>query len=125
MSHTAFHKLEDDLRSRDTEEQKRNRIRDAEAEAGLDPRGMNDPYAPYSIPGLESPYEGGYNDPFGQSSQQLPLVANASPFQRADAYDEYDERKSLRSDFAAFIDVFKRFFFTISSAACRYINDEI
>ena len=39
--------MEDELRSRDTEEQKRNRIRDAEAEAGLDPRGLSDPYAPY------------------------------------------------------------------------------
>ncbi|KAI0089472.1 glycosyltransferase family 2 protein [Irpex rosettiformis] len=96
LSHAAFHRLEDDLRSRDTEELKRNRVRDAEAEAGLDPRGLND-YAPYATPETEGPYEGGYNDPFGQSNQQLPLVANASPFQR-DAYDEYDEHKSLHSE---------------------------
>lgn len=102
LSQAAFHRLEDDLRSQDTEEMKRNRMRDAEAEAGLDPRGLNDPYAPYQTPGAEAPYEGGgggYNDPFGQSSQVLPLVSNAAaPFQRADMYEEYDERKSLRSD---------------------------
>ncbi|KAI0791459.1 glycosyltransferase family 2 protein [Irpex lacteus] len=92
LSHAAFHRLEDDLRSRDTEELKRNRMRDAEAEAGLDPRGLND-YAPYSTPDAEGPYEGGYNDPFGQSNQALPLVAHASPFN-----DEYDEAKSLRSE---------------------------
>ncbi|TFK52854.1 glycosyltransferase family 2 protein [Heliocybe sulcata] len=100
LSQPAFHKLEDFLRSKDVDEQKRNRLRDAEAEAGLTTGG--DPYAPYSTPGMHdnSPYDGGYNDPFGQSSnQQLPLVANASPFQRADIYDdEYDEHKSLRSE---------------------------
>ncbi|KAL4248592.1 TRAFAC class myosin-kinesin ATPase superfamily protein [Abortiporus biennis] len=98
LSHTAFHKLEDDLRSRDTDEQKRNRIRDAEAEAGLDPRGLSDPYAPYQTG--ESPYEsgGGYNDPFGQSNQQLPLVANASPFTRNDGFDDYHEDKSYADE---------------------------
>nr|AZQ26801.1 putative chitin synthase 4 [Ganoderma lucidum]QDK64613.1 chitin synthase [Ganoderma lucidum] len=98
LSQAAFHRLEDDLRSKDTEEQKRNRIRDAEAEAGLDPRGLSDPYAPYQVPGAESPYQADFADPFNQSSQALPLVANASPFQRADMYDDYDERKSFRSD---------------------------
>lgn len=98
LSQAAFHSFEDDLRSKDTEELKRNRLRDAEAEAGLDPRGLGDPYAPYQVPGGEGPYEGGYNDPFGQSSQALPLVSNASPFQRADIYDDFDEQKSLRSD---------------------------
>ena len=68
-------------------------MRDAEAEAGLGPRSHGDPYAPYQSPDGESPYDGGYNDPFGQSNQQLPLVQNAQPM-----YDEYDERKSLRSD---------------------------
>lgn len=86
--------MEDDLRAKDTEEQKRNRIREAEAEAGLDPRNLNDPYAPYATPGQESPYDGGYNDPFGQSNQALPLVAHASPFHNED----YDDTKSLRSD---------------------------
>ncbi len=89
------------MRSKDTEEQKRNRIRDAEAEAGLDPRGTGDPYAPYQVPG--SPYEGGggsggYGDPFGQSNQALPLVSNASPFQRADMYEDYDKPKSFRDE---------------------------
>lgn len=68
-------------------------MRDAEAEAGLGPHSIGDPYAPYQSPDTESPYGGGYNDPFGQSNQQLPLVQNAQPM-----YDEYDERKSLRSD---------------------------
>ncbi|PCH37422.1 glycosyltransferase family 2 protein [Wolfiporia cocos MD-104 SS10] len=96
LSQAAFHAFEDDLRSKDTDEQKRNRLRDAEAEAGIDARDLGDPYAPYETPGAES-HDGGYNDPFGQSSQALPLVSNASPFNRGD-YDEFDERKSLHSD---------------------------
>lgn len=100
LSQKAFHLFEDQLRSRDVEEQKRNRIRDAEAEAGLDPRGIADPYAPYRSPGEEiEPNWGGYSDNMNGSSQALPLVANASPFQRADLYDDdYDENKSLRSE---------------------------
>ncbi|RPD61627.1 glycosyltransferase family 2 protein [Lentinus tigrinus ALCF2SS1-7] len=98
LSQAAFHRLEDDLRSKDTEEQKRNRLRDAEAEAGLDPRNLNDPYAPYQVPGTESPYQAEFADPFNTSNQALPLVQHASPFQRADMYDDYDERKSFRSD---------------------------
>ncbi|TFK32154.1 glycosyltransferase family 2 protein [Crucibulum laeve] len=102
LSQIAFHKFEDQLRSRDVEEQKRNRMRDAEAEAGLDPRGVADPYAPYRSPGDEgelSPWAGGYTDAYAGSSQALPLVSNASPFQRADMYeDDYEESKSLRSE---------------------------
>lgn len=96
--------FEDHLRSRDVEEQKRNRIRDAEAEAGLDPRGLSDPYAPYRSPGEEAdPGWGAYSDNVHGSSQALPLVANASPFQRAGLYndDDYEggagEDKSLRN----------------------------
>ncbi|KXN87631.1 Chitin synthase 8 [Leucoagaricus sp. SymC.cos] len=102
LSQKAFHLFEDQLRSRDVEEQKRNKIRDAEAEAGLDPRGMADPYAPYRSPGEEiDPGWGGYSDNLNGSTQALPLVANASPFQRADLYNDegdYDENKSLRSE---------------------------
>ncbi|KAH9911828.1 glycosyltransferase family 2 protein [Epithele typhae] len=99
LSQAAFRRLEDDLRSKDSEEMKRNRMRDAEAEAGLDARNLGDPYAPYQVPGAESPYHNEFADPFNNnSSQQLPLVANASPFQRADMYEDYDERKSLRSE---------------------------
>ncbi|KAF5373421.1 hypothetical protein D9615_009450 [Tricholomella constricta] len=104
LSHLAFHTLEDQLRSRDVEEQKRNRMRDAEAEAGLNPRGIADPYAPYLTPGLDagelSPTPWAYGEPDNSSNQALPLVANASPFQRADMYDndDYDESKSLRSE---------------------------
>lgn len=98
LTHTAFHKLEDHLRANDVEEMKRNRMRDAEAEAGLDPRGTADPYAPYSAPGSERP-SSPYADAFNQSSQALPLVSNASPFTRAGMYnEEYDDRKSLRSE---------------------------
>ncbi|KAH8112775.1 glycosyltransferase family 2 protein [Phellopilus nigrolimitatus] len=102
LSQRAFHMLEDRLRVEDVEEQKRNRLRDAEVEAGLDMRG-NDPFGPYSsYHGHEdrsgSPTMGAFNDPFGQSNQQLPLVANASPFMRADMYNDYDERGSVRSD---------------------------
>jgi chitin synthase len=103
LSQKAFHKLEDYLRSTDSEEQKRNRMRDAEAEAGLDGRAGSDMFAPYPSPGVQdsnpaSPNLGAYADPFGQSSQQLPLVANASPFTRGGMYDDYDEGKSFRSD---------------------------
>ena len=102
MSHVAFHHLEDSLRSQDTEEVKRNRMREAEIEGGLDVRAQGDPYAPYR--GLENeqepqtPYLDGRGENFNGSSQALPLVANASPFQRADMYNDYDERQSLRSD---------------------------
>ncbi|KAI0315785.1 glycosyltransferase family 2 protein [Amylostereum chailletii] len=104
LSQVAFHKLEDYLRAKDTDELKRHRMRDAEVEAGLDPRGMADPYAPYRSPETEGdafsdPYPTGYNnEQFNQSSQAIPLVANASPFQRADMYGDYDDRQSLRSD---------------------------
>lgn len=75
-------------------------MRDAEATAGLDPRQMNDPYAPYPSPGAQqtedSPFGGEYGDTFAQSNAALPLVANASPFQRADLYDdEYEDHKSF------------------------------
>jgi len=101
----AFHRFEDQIRSRDVEEQKRNRIRDAEAEAGLDPRGLSDPYAPYRSPNEDfdapSPWVGGgFADAQYGSTQALPLVANAAnPFQRADLYeDDYDENKSVDFD---------------------------
>ena len=91
------------MRSQDTDEVKRNRMREAEIEAGLDPRGLADPYAPYrdgeNDQETQSPYSArGHRNNFDQSSQALPLVANASPFQRADIYNDYDERQSLRSD---------------------------
>lgn len=46
----------------------------------------------------QSPWAGGYTDNYNTSNQALPLVANASPFQRAEMYDDYDERKSLQSE---------------------------
>ena len=102
LSHEAFHHLEDSLRSQDTEELKRNRMREAEIEGGLDVRGPADPYAPYRGPESEhephTPYLDAHGETFNQSNQALPLVANASPFQRADMYNDYDERQSLRSD---------------------------
>lgn len=76
---------------------KRNRLRDAEAEAGLSPSGLSDPYAPYHDP-ASSPMVHGYSDALNASSQALPLVANAA-FQRADLYnDEFDEQRSLHSE---------------------------
>ncbi|KAG9310142.1 glycosyltransferase family 2 protein [Chiua virens] len=98
LSQTAFHTLEDRIRALDVEEQKRNRLRDAEAEAGIDVRSIGDPYAPYASPGLPPD---DYADPFNQVASQAhaPLVDNASPFQRGDIYDdEYEDRKSFRSD---------------------------
>jgi chitin synthase len=102
LSQAAFHRLEDHLRSGDVEEQKRNCGRDAEAAAGVDSCELSDPYSPYPTPGgpafEESPFGAAYGES-AQSSPALPLVANASPFQRADLYgDDYEEHKSFRSD---------------------------
>jgi chitin synthase len=103
LSQAAFHRLEDHLRSGEIEEQKRNRVRDAEAAAGVESREINDPYAPYPTPGAQtfedSPFGAACNEN-SQSSPALPLVANALPFQRADLYDDdYEEQKLLRSDY--------------------------
>ncbi|KIM80662.1 glycosyltransferase family 2 protein [Piloderma croceum F 1598] len=105
LSQAAFHGLEDHLRSSDTEEQKRNRMRDAEAAAGVERRENNDPYSPYSpqpMSGVQPSEESPFGAQFGendQSNQVLPLVANASPFQRADLYDDdYEDHKSFRSE---------------------------
>lgn len=80
-------------------------MREAEIDAGLDPRGAsNDVYAPYRNPDaaeFDTPQVGRdvpYGDPFNQSTGALPLVSNASPFQRAEMYDDYDDRGSVRSD---------------------------
>ena len=75
-------------------------MRDAEVEAGLDPHDIGDPYAPYITSRVESGEVSPYAGEFNNSSQALPLVAHASPFQRAEMYDndEYDENRSLRSE---------------------------
>ncbi|KAH0835778.1 hypothetical protein J3R83DRAFT_9621 [Lanmaoa asiatica] len=98
LSQSAFLSLEDRIRALDVEEQKRNRLRDAEAEAGINLRSTGDPYAPYASPGLPPD---DYADPFNQVSSQahVTLVANASPFQRGDLYDdEYEDRKSFQTN---------------------------
>ena len=99
----AFHKFEDQLRIVDTDEQKRNRVRDSEAE--LDPRGNSDPYAPYHTPAGESAgsWNEGYGDDFNGSNAALPLqvvsTGNASaPFQRPDLYEDEFENKSIQSE---------------------------
>ena len=77
LSQVGFHQFEDQLRSHDVEEQKRNRIRNQEAGADLNPRGLHDLYAPYRIPNddLEpSPWGNGYQEAFNNSNQALPLV---------------------------------------------------
>ena len=82
----------------DADEQKRNRLRDAEA--GVDPRGTSDPYAPYRAPIEDTnagPYQG-YGDNYNNSNLALPLVANATPFQRSDLYDDDYENKSVQSE---------------------------
>ncbi|KAJ7265999.1 glycosyltransferase family 2 protein [Mycena haematopus] len=104
LSQAAFHRFEDELRAGDAEEQKRNRERVVGA-------GVGDPYAPYAsgspmLDSGEAPWGATqYQDPYGGgghgSTAALPLVANASPFQRADLYERdddagYDERGSLR-----------------------------
>ncbi|KAF8313908.1 chitin synthase-domain-containing protein [Cantharellus anzutake] len=103
LSQVAFHKMEDYLRANDAEEQKRNRLRVAEAQAGLlDVR--TDEYGPYGHgpdgeDGDRSPVTG-YNDPFGNSSQVLPLVSNAQgqPFVGRALYGDDDDGRSLQSD---------------------------
>jgi chitin synthase len=95
LSQAVFHSLEDRIRALDVEEQKRNCLRDAEAEASIDVRSIGNPYAPYASPGLP---QDDYTDPFNQASSQahVPLVANA---QHGDFYDdEYEDRKSFCSD---------------------------
>ncbi|KAF8437697.1 P-loop containing nucleoside triphosphate hydrolase protein [Boletus edulis BED1] len=80
LSQAAFHSLKD------------------QAEAGLDVHSIGDPYAPYASPGLPP---NDYTDPYNQVSSQahVPLVANASPFQRGNLYkDDYEDCKSFRSD---------------------------
>ncbi|KAE9407584.1 P-loop containing nucleoside triphosphate hydrolase protein [Gymnopus androsaceus JB14] len=74
LSQATFHLLEDQLRSRDVEDQERIRFRQAE-DAG-------DPYAPYSYPNAEgeASWTAGHSD--NSLNQQLPLIANTSPFQR-------------------------------------------
>ncbi|KAJ7036193.1 glycosyltransferase family 2 protein [Mycena alexandri] len=95
LTQPAFHYFEDQLRSRDVEETKRARALDADLADGGRANTYADPYAPYtSSPGLEGgeyPWgggggEGSYNG--HGSTAALPLVANASPFQRADMYDD-------------------------------------
>lgn len=97
LSQVAFHKFEDHIRASDIDEQKRNRVREAD-----EAHGSQDPYAPYRSgeeDGQLSPLPGGYHDTYNASNQALPLVANASPFQRADLYeDEYDDNRSVHSD---------------------------
>ena len=65
-------------------------------------QGPANPYAPYRGPESEherqTPYLDAHGETFNQSDQALPLIANASPFQRADMPNDYDERQSLRSD---------------------------
>ncbi|KAI6120169.1 glycosyltransferase family 2 protein [Pisolithus croceorrhizus] len=80
LSQAAFHAMEDYLRAADVEEQKRNRMREAEVEAA------GDPYAPYLSPSA-----------VGVDESYAPLVGQGSSFHRE--YDEeYDEAKTMRSD---------------------------
>ena len=89
----AFHKIEDQLCIVDANEQKRNHIRNLEAE--LDPHGNSNPCAPYHTPAGESPgsWNEGYGDNFNGSNVALPLqvvsTGNASaPFQWPDLYKD-------------------------------------
>jgi chitin synthase len=90
LTQRAFHKFEDQLRFTDSEE-KRNRLRDAE-----DPRGNSDPYAPYHAPTED--WNEGYLDNDNNSNAALPLVANATPFQQSDLYEDDFESKSAQSE---------------------------
>ncbi|KIY53918.1 glycosyltransferase family 2 protein [Fistulina hepatica ATCC 64428] len=99
LSQYAFHKFENNLRIRDGDEQKRS-LREMEAAGGLDIGA--DPYAPYTPPGATDQYGDAtspWNEDFNQSSQEVPLVANASPFHRAGLYDDdYEENRSEEFD---------------------------
>jgi chitin synthase len=65
----------------------------------LDHRGGSDPYAPYHAPSGESagPWNEGYGD-YNNSNAALPLVSNATPFQRPDLYEDDFENKSNQSE---------------------------
>ena len=99
----VFQKLEDYLQSMDVEEQKHNHMRDTEAAGGVANAGdlySLYPTTPVTCQHLQgAPLDAGYGDAFAKSSQALPLIENASPFQHADLYkDEYDDRKSFCSE---------------------------
>ncbi|KAG6371380.1 P-loop containing nucleoside triphosphate hydrolase protein [Boletus reticuloceps] len=98
LSQVAFHSVEDRLHSLDVVEQKRNCLCDAEAEAGLDVHSIGNPYAPYASPGLPpDDYKDPYNQVFSQA--HIPLMANTSPFQHGNLYNNaYEDCKSFRSD---------------------------
>ena len=65
----------------------------------LDHCGGSDPYAPYHAPSGESagPWNEGYGD-YNNSNAVLPLVSNATPFQRPDLYEDDFENKSNQSE---------------------------
>ncbi|KAI9572557.1 hypothetical protein HD554DRAFT_2168266 [Boletus coccyginus] len=67
LSQPAFHSPKDYVRALDVEEQKRNCLRNAESEAGIDVHSIGDLYAPYTSPGL---LPDDYTDPFNQMSFQ-------------------------------------------------------
>lgn len=45
-----------------------------------------------------APWNDAYRDSYNNSNQALPLVANATPFQRSDLYDDDFENKSVQSE---------------------------
>ncbi|KAI5983209.1 P-loop containing nucleoside triphosphate hydrolase protein [Pisolithus albus] len=90
----AFRAMEDYLRAADVEERKRNRMREAEVEAGLDVRPVGDPYAPYLTPSAAGVDESTYANTYGDQAR---LVGQGLSFHRE--YDEeYDEAKTVQSD---------------------------
>ena len=90
--------LEDRIHALDVEEQKRNCLHDAEAEACINVHSIGDPYAPYTSPGLP-PDDYVWILIIKQLLNHMSPSSNASPFQHGELYDdEYDDRKSFHSD---------------------------
>ncbi|KAI5997553.1 P-loop containing nucleoside triphosphate hydrolase protein [Pisolithus albus] len=81
----AFRAMEDYLRAADVEERKRNRMREAEVEAGLDVRPVGDPYAPYLTPSAAGVDE---STEYDEEYDEAKMVRS----------DEYDGRSRLTSD---------------------------
>ena len=92
----AFHKFEDQLRSIDIEERKRNRICDSEA--GHEAWGNGDPYTPYNSISGENGGGPWNEDSFNNSNLALPLVSNATPFQWPNLYEDNFENKLAHSE---------------------------
>ena len=76
MSQAAFHTLEDCLRTADVNEQKHNRLHEAEVKAGLDVHQGNagNPYVLYLSPSVAGGEDTGFGNTYGASTTCRPGI---------------------------------------------------